>query len=239
MSGRTPAQARERILVIGGEPVDRLVPILASSHYRVERVEDARTALLLTQRMRYRYLIVAYPVADLEFDRFLSELRRAPSPSLTARLLLVTSEDRFREASGLRDEGLIAGAVSVERTEAEIETALTYFMKTAPRVSESFAVRLQVVGSECDDILAETVNLSESGLLVRTDAKLPPGTAVEVQMELRRSRQPIVASAVVVRAANPQSEQVTGLGLQFVGFAADGQARLAVCIRGLLAEFVG
>jgi CheY-like chemotaxis protein len=239
MAGRTRAQLRERILVVGGDLMERVVPILERSRYRVERVAEARTALLLTQRMQYRYLLVSYPLPDLDLERFLAELRRAPSPSLTARLLLVTSEDRFREASGLRDEGLIAGAVSVERTDVELESAMTYFMKTAPRVSEVFAVRLRVVGSAAECILGETVNLSESGVLVRTDAKLPPGTAVGLEMDVRTLREPVVATAVVVRTANPQSEQVAGLGLQFIGFAADGQSRLSVCIRGLLAEFVG
>jgi uncharacterized protein (TIGR02266 family) len=219
--------------------MQRVVPILERSHYRVERVADGRTAILLTQRMRYQYLVVAYPLPDIELERFVGELRRAPSPSLTARLLLVTREDRFREASGLRDEGLIAGAVSMERADADLDTAMTHFLTTAPRVAETFAVRMRVVGSVTEAVMAETVNLSESGVLLRTDAKLPPGTAVELELDLPRTREPIAASAVVVRAANPPSEQVAGLGLQFIGFAADGQARLALCIRRLLAEFVG
>lgn len=224
---------------MGGDSLNRIEPILVRSRYRVERVPDGRTAILLAQRMRYQYLVVGYPLPDLEFERFAAELRRAPSPSLTARLMLVTSADRIGEASGLRDEGLIAGAVSLGLTDEELEGALTQFMKTAPRVAEVFPVRLYVVGSRAEAILAENVNLSDSGLLVRTDAKLPPGTAVEVALEPRRASRPIVAQAVVVRAARQDSEQVRGLGLQFTGFEGDGRERLAICIRGLLAEVLG
>jgi hypothetical protein len=129
--------------------------------------------------------------------------------------------------------------VSVERSDSEVESALEAFMTTAPRVAEALTVRLRVVGSACEPLLGETVNLSESGALVRTDAKLPPGTAVEVELTVKRDREPIVGTAVVVRSANAGSEQIAGFGLQFDGFAGDGDTRLAVCIRGLLAEVVG
>ncbi len=81
--------------------------------------------------------------------------------------------------------------------------------------------------------------MSETGLLVRCLTTLPRGAKVEVGILSPRSTQPISAAAIVVRQAHSEVEGVRGVALRFTGFQDDGQARLAVLIRAILAEFVG
>ena len=229
---------QERVLAVGGETIDVVAPLLEQSPYAIERVPDGRTAVLLARKMHYQHLVVAFPLPDLTLDEFFDRLRRSDSASPTARLLLVTDDEHLEAAAAYRDEGLIAGAISIDLEAERLVELLTGFMKTAPRVSVGMAVRVRPLSGEGESVDGETVNLSESGVLVRTLITLPRGLKVAVELDTPRSSEPIKAEAVVVRKANPQLERVSGMGLRFVSFEGDGLPRLAVHIRGLLAEFV-
>lgn len=231
---------QERVLAIGGDLIDLIEPYLAESPLSVERVPDGRTAILLARKMRYEHLVVGFPLPDIGLAVFVDSLRRTDSASPTARLLLVTDDDHLTAASTYRDEGFIADAISVDMESEKLAHYLTNFMKTAPRVSMRLQVRVQELGTPDEEILeGETVNLSESGLLVSSGRCLPRGTRVRVELTRDDWAEPIMASALVVRSARLDVEGITGMGLRFSGFEGDGLARLAVQIRGVLAEFVG
>ena len=79
---------------------------------------------------------------------------------------------------------------------------LTSFMKTAPRVKTAMEVEISAVDGGGYPLLAETVNLSESGALIETVEMLPVGTRVRVRLKPPRSKHPIDSEAVVVRTTN-------------------------------------
>jgi len=229
---------QERILAIGGEVVDVIAPFLEMAPYRIERVPSGRMAVLLASKMRYQHLLVGYPLPDIGLVEFFDALRRPESASPTARLLVVTDDSHLAQASAYRDEGFIAGAISIDLDVDELAEMLTSFMKTAPRVKAAMEVELSAIDGGGYPLLAETVNLSESGALVVTDEILPAGTKVLIRIKPPRAKRPIDAQAVVVRTTNAKLEGLAGLGLRFVGFEGDSFARLAVQIRSLLAEYV-
>lgn len=230
---------QETILAVGGQSVDIVAPLLEQSPFKVERVRDGLTAVLLARKMRFQHLVVGYPLPDLSIGEFAERLRLPYSASPTARLLLVTTDEYLAEAASYRDEGLIAGALSVDLDAEELVDALTSFMKTAPRVSAVLPILLRSPAGEFEPSEGETVNVSETGALIRCLTALRRGTKVDVDLTPSRGRQPISATAIVVRQVYAEVEGICGLGLRFVGFHHDGQARLAVLIRGILAEFVG
>lgn len=230
---------QETILAVGEQSVDIVAPLLEQGPFKVERVRDGLTAVLLARKMRFQHLMVGYPLPDLSIGEFAERLRLPDSASPTARLLLVTTDEHLAEAASFRDEGLIAGAVSVDLDPEDLVDALTSFMKTAPRVSAVLPILLRSPSGEFEPSDGETVNVSETGLLIRCLTAVPRGSRVDIDLTPSRGRQPISAAAVVVRQAFAEVEGIRGLGLRFVGFQNDGQARLAVLIRGILAEFVG
>ncbi|MDH3403960.1 MAG: PilZ domain-containing protein [Acidobacteriota bacterium] len=230
---------QETILAVGGEIVEVVAPLLEHSPYKVARVPDGRTAVLLAHNMRYQHLVVSFPLPDLTIGELAERLRQPGSASPTARLLLITTHEHLAEAVEHRDEGLIAGAVAVDDDPERLVEAVTGFMKTAPRVSAALPVTVRATDGAWEAVDGETVNLSESGILVRCVGGPPCGREARVELRPSRAREPIIATAVVVRRARPEREGITGLGLMFVGFQDDGQARLAVHIRGILAELVG
>ena len=230
---------QETILAVGGQVVDAVAPLLEQGPFKVERVSDGLTAVLLARKMRFQNLVVAFPLPDLSIGELTEKLRLPDSASPTARLLLVTTDEHLAQASSFRDEGLIGGVVSIDLEAEQFMEAVLSFMKTAPRVAVSLSVLLTPPVGESEPIQGETVNVSETGSLVRCLNFLPRGSKVEVELRAPRSTQPICAAASVVRQAHAEVEGVRGLGLRFTGFQDDGQARLAVLIRAILAEFVG
>jgi hypothetical protein len=230
---------QETILAVGEHGLDTVAPLLEQSPFKVERVRDGLTAVLLARKMRFQHLVVGFPLPDLSISEFAEKLRLPDSASPTARLLLITTDEHLAEAASYRDEGLIAGAVSIDLDAEELVDAIVSFMKTAPRVSAVLPIQLRAPAGEYEILDGETVNVSETGLLVRCLATLPRGAKVDLELLPARGKQPIRGSAVVVRQAHAEVEGLRGLGFRFVAFQDDGQARLAVLIRAILAEFVG
>lgn len=240
MSENRPPKLKERVLAIGGELIDLVEPYLAESPLRVERVEDARTAILLSSKIRFEHLVVGFPLPDMGLAVFVDCLRRTESASPTARLLMVTDDKHMEAARAYRDEGFVADAVSVEMEPAELARQMTNFMNTAPRVAARLEARVAEVGGfDEEQIAGYTVNISESGLLVQSASCLARGTRVRLELTDDRDTEPIAVLGVVVRSARLDLEGITGMGISFTGFEGDGRSRLVSKIRGRLAEFVG
>ena len=96
------------------------------------------------------------------------------------------------------------------------------------------------VGLSIADILfaSATVNLSQSGMLLRTHTPLPVGTEVDIQFlfpgDPVRSKASLPGGygfvegrAVVVRHTHPMKEKIKGMGLHFVGLEERGRQMLA------------
>lgn len=240
MLGKRLTVHHERVLAIGGDLIDLIEPFLAESPLAVERVADGRTAVLLAHKMRYEHLVVGFPLPDIGLAVFVDSLRRSESASPTARLLLITDDEHLATAVAYRDEGFIADAISVDMPPERLAEHLTNFMKTSPRVSARLALQVLEVGAPDDQaIRGETANISESGLLMRSERCLTRGTKVRFELDPVPGRSPITGLAVVVRSARLDLEGITGMGMRFVGFEGDSFTRLAVRLRAMLAEFVG
>ncbi len=226
-----------RVLAVGGEEARSVEPHLENLPCFVEWAPDGRTAVLLAARMTYQHLLVGFPLPDMEVEEFLGELRRPDGASATARMLLLTTEKRREEIEEIRDEGFITGVVAVDGSDVAVERGLISFLKAAPRVPAALRVRMVAI-EEGAVVEGETVNLSESGLLVRSELALERGDEVEIEISMPRGV-PLRATALVVRQPRPEYESVQGMGLRFLAFEGDDQVRLEVLIRGLLAESVG
>jgi len=231
---------QERVLAIGGDLIDLIEPFLAESPLAVERVADGRTAILLAHKMRYEHLVVGFPLPDIGLATFVDSLRHPDSASPTARLLLVTDDEHLAAAAAYRDEGFIADAISVEMDAERLARLLTTFMKTSPRVAARIQIELREAGVPDDQVVSGvTANISESGLLMSAMRCLPRGTKVRFVLDPEGNRLPIAGRALVVRTARQDVEGLSGMGLRFIGFEGDSFTRLAVRLRGMLAEFVG
>src|SRR5580692_8254691 len=129
------------------------------------------------------------------------EVRRAGSNRKTPIILL--SDDQRPSAM---TQGFAAGAsfflykpIDKERLLKLVRATqgrMDHERRQTRRVSLMSKVRLRF-GFE--EILCETVDVSLDGILVRTPRMIPPGTSVQVSMELSQSMKPVVGAGSIVR----------------------------------------
>jgi uncharacterized protein (TIGR02266 family) len=84
--------------------------------------------------------------------------------------------------------------------------------------------------------MAQSVNISNSGMLIRTTEHFPLGSEVKLIFPLPGITEPLQADAQVVRHAIPDREGITGMGLKFVNLAPEHKARLDQYLRGQVGD---
>ena len=89
--------------------------------------------------------------------------------------------------------------------------------RTTPRITVKMRVHVEIAEGTPENVLA-SVNLSESGLYLRTLQPLPEGSLLHIKFTLPHDTETIELSAEVVRALplGTQFEVEPGMGLRFV-----------------------
>ena len=94
---------------------------------------------------------------------------------------------------------------------------------------------LDVVGPSSERFIAQTEDISTSGMLILTPKRFAIGTSAVFNLTLSDDSPPIIGLAEVTRHTEPGIDQHEGMGFRFVSFEDDGEERL----RRHLASFVG
>ena len=88
-------------------------------------------------------------------------------------------------------------------------------------------VRLNVqLAQDKSVVMCQSENISENGMLLRSDRLLPIGTRVTFECSLPGDRMPVSGEAEVMRHAVVDVEKVQGMGLRFIFVKSDGQRRV-------------
>ena len=106
-------------------------------------------------------------------------------------------------------------------------------MRSATRLLVSLAVHLD---TDQRLIACQTLNVSRTGMLVRTSAQLPLGTRLAVSFRLPNDPNPFEAQAEVVRHADAGLEGTNAVGMQFFDVRAEDSERLDAFVSGQLDE---
>ncbi len=169
-------------------------------------------------------LILVHPLPELDTVVFWERLEATIGRErLPFTVVLASPEDMFDleplEQAGVR-------LINLSGAGGKGATALADFLRKAPRPDARVMVKVEVeLGAGKVLRIAQTVNVSRSGLLIRTQERFPPGAILDLKMELPGEKTPIEARAEVVRRADPAVEKVYGLGARFVWFRATDRER--------------
>lgn len=217
------------LVLVAGVPrssFDELAPVLDRQKLEIVQVTSAEDAV------NYAYadpvdlvLLDAEPTAT-SLEEVVATIRAASSASRTTSLLVLAqpgSEDRPRKLIG-RGVNRVMLATDPPRLIAQQVAAL---LDIAPRTTLRLDTRLLVeLADGTEESLGAVVNLSLSGVLVETDADLVSGQHVAVSIDPGRNREPITATAEVVRQAHPDFDGIDGVGIRFLKFAGEGKVQL-------------
>ncbi len=218
---------KQKILTVGGgELLAGLEPILSRASVEAVHVPEPEAAVaLLAEFPDLELVIVEYPLPTAAINRLLEALARRPPSSYAPRMVLMFPASLAAEVSTYSEQGVLVlgGQQPVERLEA----AISGYLRRDPRPSRRLMVRLELrLGPGSILRLAQTRDLSSTGMLVRTTERVPIGTELSFEFELPGVEEPIRGTAEVVRYTVPERERVEGMGVRFKSLEAGGQAAL-------------
>lgn len=215
-----------RVLVVGLERshYDPLLPLLSRALLNVERLTSGEGAVQLAGQVTWDLLIVRYPLADMSLGSFMERVHEPGSRCAATPILVLADDNRLGELASLLPGGSkqALSASQPERIAQEVATRL----KVSPRREVRIPVRVDVRVAGAPPLVCQSENLSEHGLLLKSDARYPLATRVHVEFSLPGERTPIQGEAEVMRHAEVAVERVKGMGLKMLSFKADGSARV-------------
>jgi uncharacterized protein (TIGR02266 family) len=229
MAQASVAEAPKRILgvALGRQLSKKIDPLLNRAYFAVDHVPRGESALVLCRRAAFDLILVGHPLPDMPLEKFLVEV--APSDAAAAspsQLLVLTEERRLVELPDSVRSGPHV-AVAIEQPQKLLEEVASRLLKVAPRLHARLLVKLEVrCGGQMSLVACQSENLSESGMLVRTDAAYPIGTTLSFEFTTPQDPKPLRGQAEVVRHTLADMEQVRGVGLKLTHFEGDGRERL-------------
>ena len=218
---------RRNVLIVGVSPGEfaRVAPFLARNDFDVDRFPTGSGAIELTSQVAIEALLVRYPLPDLELEAFLAQLRKPESPCLRSPVVLLSTTERLAEAEVFIGRGANR-ALDLDNADQGIQEVLSNLLHVAPRKAARFLARLEIkLGGAKDMILCQTENLSDSGMLIKTDRRYESGTQIHFEFSLPNDAFPVSGVAEIVRHTMIGRDKVGGVGVRFLSFEGDSKKR--------------
>ncbi len=220
MSGRVLVVGLERKLYL------RIEPLLSRSQLSVDRVPKGESGVLLTDRAAFDLVVIRHPLPDMALGSLMNRIHSPGSPCGAAPFIVITDASRVPEVRGLMP-GNGKAVLSIAEPTRLLEEVASRLLGVTPRVGTRVLVRIEVQLDGGRTLLTcQTENVSDHGMLLRTDATFPVGTRVRFECTLPGDRKPILGEAEVARHAVPDVENVQGMGLKIVYLKGEGGAQL-------------
>jgi uncharacterized protein (TIGR02266 family) len=215
------------VLVVGLERshYKELLPLLSRALLSVDRMSTGESAADLASRVVLDLVVIRYPLPDMSIGSFMQQLHQAGSPCEKTPIIVVADDARLGELASLLPGGANQ-AVSVNQP-AKLVAQAAVVLKLAPRADIRIAVRLEVkLDGGPTLIICQSENISEKGMLLKTDTRFPVGTKVRFDFTLPGEQLSCQGEAEVVRHAEPTVEGLSGMGLKVAWFKGDGGSRI-------------
>ena len=227
-------EQKKKVLVIVPHPEQylKLEPILKRDSIEVTRSANATSSLILATNVVYDLIVAEYPLPDLSIVDFLGILKAPTLPSGDTQILLITQEDQMAAVT--------LHTAADDRVQVVPQHSSAQFLHTALAgslvgVADRKASRLMIqfeakLGAGKLMRICQTSNVSTTGLLIHTTRLMPVETEMDVSFYLPGDPRPIDGKVRVVRHSDPQREEESGMGVEFV--------RLQQAARDKLRDFV-
>lgn len=218
---------RRNVLAIGlsKREFERVAPFLNRDEFDVDRFPSGSGALELTALVAIEVLMVRYPLRDMELALFLEQVRHPESRCLHSPILILSQAAQRQEAETFIGRGANR-VIDLESASDQIQSIISDLLHVAPRKAARFLARLEIkLGDAKDNILCQTENISNSGMLIQTERRYDLGTRINFEFNLPTDPRPIAGVADIVRHTTIGREQVGGIGVRFLSFTGDSQLR--------------
>jgi uncharacterized protein (TIGR02266 family) len=219
---------QRHVLVVGAnqDAMDSIAPMLRRAEFNVHTAEPSPVVFDLVLGTSFELVLVGYPLRELDLDDLVDALRREGSWCKKAALVLLAEPDHLDDAVALVDLG-VNRAISLDWPEGRLHQAIGDLLEVAPRISLRVLVHLKVeITNQSKRALYQTVNISRTGMLLKGDDALDPGTRFSFFFGIPDGRRLVEGTGEVVRKTNPIREGTTGLGIRFIRISGEGSEQL-------------
>ena len=231
----------------GQEQVDELMALMAELVIRLPRcdlmaatvdsVNEAGRAMIADGRSKEQIqMLQVGVVAFFDAARQLKlthlhpirDRRPAFDGPMTSTLLISSHEEAVAAAKYAN-----RGCNSVVRDDQveDLKTVFSRIENAPPRVCIKIPIMVSKIGGGASaKMMWQTQDISASGILARTAAKIEIGTAFDCEMRLPGETVAVRFRAEVTRKTTSKRENISGLAARFVGFDPGVQERLTAFI---------
>lgn len=231
----------QKVLAAGIErsAFEQLAPVLRRDALEVDWVATPEESVSLASEQHFDVIILDAEPSDWPLEEVVRKLRGGISPSRNAAIMVLAEPDRVDAARALKTRG-VNRVMLVSDPPQMICDQIAGLLQVAPRVALRIPMNLQTsLGNLGREIFCQTVNLSATGMLVRTQARPQLGSPVVFQLHLSEQLGTVIGRGEMVRHASRFQGGFDGVGVRFKGFAEDGAARLQQYLEGLVVKSHG
>lgn len=219
---------QRHVLIVGAEKdaMGRIAPMLRRAEFNVHTAEPSPVVFDLVLGTSFELVLVSYPLRDMDLDLLIEHLRREGSWCQKAALVLLAEPDHLDDALAMMDLG-VNRAISLDWSEGRLHQAIGDLLEVAPRISLRVLVHLKIeITDQSRRALYQTVNISRTGMLLRGDDDLDPGTRFSFFFGIPDGRRLVEGTGEVVRRTNTMREGTSGVGIRFIRIAGEGEEQL-------------
>lgn len=230
--------ANTKVLAAGIERLtfERLAPVIRRDAVRVDWVATPEAGVSLAAEHRYDVILMDAVPCDWPLEKVVRSFREPSSPSRSAAILVLAEPDQVDVARALRSRGVNRVMLVTDPPEI-ICDQMANLLEVAPRVQVRLATNVEAaLGSTGRELFCQTVNLSATGMLIRTQHRPPLGTPVVFKIGLPDQFGTICGRGELVRHASSGRGGVDGIAIRFVSFAKDGAEQIQSYLESLTTE---
>jgi len=230
--------ADTKVLAAGIERMmfEKLAPVLRRDAVQVDWIATPEAGVNLAGEHRYDVILMDAVPCDWPLEKVVRSFRESSSPSRGAAILLLAEPDQVDVARALRSRGVNRVMLVTDPPEIICDQMAT-LLEVAPRVEIRLATNVEAaLGNTGRELFCQTVNLSSTGMLIRTQHRPPLGTPVVFKIHFSETAGTIYGRGDIVRHATTGQGGVDGVAIRFVSFAKDGAELLQTYMERLTAE---
>ncbi len=222
------SEARDALFVThGGTLLEPIIPLLRRSNFTIHRTAPDAGCIELLKSSPFALIIIEHPIEGLSMDSVVKEIRAPSSASRNAGLMVIADDEEAHTLGSLVGNG-INRLIRTSHVGSEFLMALADLMAVERREPLRTVIRVHVQATTVPNtILAQTENLSASGMLVRGSTRhFPVGSEIEFQLALPGQQEPVRGKGEIVRHTHWSRERIEGFGVRFTSLAPNGANRL-------------
>ncbi len=216
----------QRVVVVAGEDDlrDRLFEALGTFSAEAVEVPSVQRALELAREIPIHLLTLRYPLEGMSFSEFLRAFRETGSVSRGAQVVVLAPG---KSIGGLkRSAGAGVAFLRSDSDHEQLAEIFKTFLRRSPRFSGNLLVgaELELPSGKVRKML-QVVNISESGMLLRTKTPLAAGQGFTFELQIPDLKSPVLGRAEVVRVI--EQGKTREVGVKIVSFVGNSRESLA------------